>query len=242
MSNRTIDDADIRFHPTGLVYHGARNPKGNQLRLPMRVRRVARFQDRLVLVLHPEKKAKKSDFTVEKTRNVVAIDPDCTLLWTVDSGPTPGGDVSHERIFPLDDRLVTRGETDTFAEIDLDTGTVENRWNSDEFVVADAVHQFRRDVTKVETLDDITLIQIRTDNGGELYGFDADGRRLWHRIDDHHWKISTRESAFRVYTPIRRGTTIAFNLDPETGKIVEAVEGPDEFVQPVLDGEEEGQT
>ncbi|WP_157525856.1 hypothetical protein [Halorientalis sp. IM1011] len=196
----------------------------HSIRLPRRCKLLETFDDRLLVLVYPESnEITDPDIEVPEDRNVVAITPDCTHAWTVESLRDPDTEQYYRRSYLLGSRVILRSKTGHFYEIDPETGERLADWPETEFQFADRTVSFApAEVGPPEWYDG--KIIFRTSDS-MMYGFEPDGTKLWERETEADWHLEAGEEKFGLWIEPRMGMKMEFRLDTETGKIVEQTYG-----------------
>jgi len=193
-----------------------------------------------------------ADFTIPSSdRNVVALAADCEVKWIIES-PDERGEIGDSGYFGYtsryNGRLIIKQKSDPrrFHEVSLETGEIIDTWNNNQFQIGETLVEFDSKIRQTIYHCGVYVIASQT----TLYGVDSTGEKLWEKPIDYKlkeldrelppdgkvWILDQRfggEDELYVWAKMHQGRNpreYIFRLDVETGKFVEAHNGPDAWL------------
>ena len=213
-----LSDDEVSIDWDGIVRSG-----DDALRIVPKITGVKQFSDSLLLLkLGHSECVSDPDIVVPEHRNLVGIGPGPRHAWTIEP-PCDPESIMYKEIDIIGGRIIARTDTNHCHDIDHETGEILDDWPGTEFRIGDTTVSFPEgEIAQVELFDGILILQTTEPN---LFGFDADGTKLWERLDDPGWGLNPKEGRFILYRVPTRRKKMAFRLDTVTGKIVEQTYG-----------------
>lgn len=152
--------------------------------------------------------------------NVAAFNLDATLQWTVEPISPSSSDetVYYNELYNLGGRLVSKANTGQFFEIALDSGSIADHWESDQFKIDEMLLEFSGEVTGVQSHEQYIFL-ITTEH---LYVITDDADPVWRRPVQREWFTYSHYEPFTVRAhPSGAGPTYDVTLDPQTGEVID---------------------